>query len=104
MDELATQLGGVQLTPSGSGRSQEPEVETVQAAFKRFFDEKYRTKKTKRPRPGSKRYNKAYGRFLIDEVQQLYGTNELKLHVLQDLCRDAQVAQIPDSINKCKKV
>lgn len=102
--DLVDQLGGVHISSSEDSSSHEPECETVQEAFTRFLDEQWANNGSKRPVVGSKRYNNAYARFLADEVQALYGTNDIKLHILQDLCRDAKAKDVPSTITACKKV
>lgn len=103
-DNLADRLNGVHISPSEGNCSDESEYETVQVAFKRFVNEQPRGDGSSNFKLGSKQYNKIYACFLAAEVHALYGTNDVKLHILQDLCRDAAVEPIPNTKTACKKV
>src|SRR6202035_2922445 len=53
---------------------------------------------------GSKRYRVAHGRWMADEFNRCYGSNENRLEGWRALCADVGIKNIPDSITQCKKV
>ncbi|GFP57733.1 hypothetical protein TASIC1_0009007000 [Trichoderma asperellum] len=61
-----------------------------------FFGWKTNSKKERKARD---KFKKA----LVGRFGQLYGTDENKLEVLQDLCRKVGISPVPSTITTCKK-
>ena len=53
---------------------------------------------------GSKRYRVEHGRWMAQEFNSRYGSNENRLEGWRALCADVGIKNIPDSITQCKKV